>query len=65
MIGNSCEKRNAYSILMGRTEARRPLGTPRSRKGYNIEKDMKEISWETVEWIYVSLANLVMKLRIE
>ena len=57
--------RNVYRILMGRTEARRPRETPRSRKGYNIEMDLKEIRWETAEWIHVSLANVVMRLRIE
>jgi hypothetical protein len=49
---------------MGSIEARRPRGTPVSRKGYNIERNLREISWETVEWIHVSLANVVMKLRI-
>jgi hypothetical protein len=49
---------------MGSTEARRPRGTPRSRKGYNIEMDLKEIRLETVEWIDVSLAKVVIKLRI-
>jgi len=50
--------------MMGSTVARRPRGTPRSRKEYNIEMDLKEIRWETVEWIQVSLAKVIMKLRI-
>jgi hypothetical protein len=49
---------------MGSIEARRPRRTPRSRKGYNIEMDLKEIRWETVEWIHVSLAKVAVELRI-
>jgi hypothetical protein len=49
---------------MGSTESRRPRGTPRSRKGYNIEMNLKKIKWETVEWIHVSLVKVVKKLRI-
>jgi hypothetical protein len=35
--------------LIGSAEARRPSGTPRSRKRYNIEMDLNEIRWDTVE----------------
>ena len=49
---------------MGNAEARRPRGTPRSRNGYNIEMDLKEIRWETAERIRVPLAKVVMKVRI-
>jgi len=49
---------------MGSTEGRRPRGDARSRKGYNIEMDLKEIRWETVEWIHVSPVKVAMKLLI-
>jgi hypothetical protein len=33
------EKRNAYRILMGKTEGKRPLGRPRRRWVNNIKTD--------------------------
>jgi hypothetical protein len=42
------EKRNAYSILVGKPEGKRPLGRLRHRWVYNIKMDLKEIGW--VEW---------------
>jgi hypothetical protein len=39
------EKRNAYSILVGKPEGKRPLGRPRRRKGDNIRIDLREIGW--------------------
>jgi hypothetical protein len=35
------EKRNAYRILMGKTEGKRPLGRPRRRWVYNIKMDLR------------------------
>jgi hypothetical protein len=37
------EKRNAYKILAGKPEGRRPLGRPRSRWEDNIRMDLREI----------------------
>jgi hypothetical protein len=37
------EKRNAYRILVGMPEGRRPLGRPRRRRVDNIKMDLKEI----------------------
>jgi hypothetical protein len=37
------EKRNAYRILVGKLEGKRPLGRPRRRWVYNIEIDLREI----------------------
>jgi hypothetical protein len=37
------EKRNAYRILMGKSEGRRPLGKPRRRWVDNIKIDLREI----------------------
>jgi hypothetical protein len=36
------EKRNAYRILVGKPEGRRPLGRPRRRWVDNIKMDLKE-----------------------
>jgi hypothetical protein len=39
------EKRNAYSILVGNAEGKRPLGRPRRRWVDNIKMDLREIGW--------------------
>jgi hypothetical protein len=36
-------KRDTYSVLVGKTEGRRPLGTPRSRWKNNIKIGLPEI----------------------
>jgi hypothetical protein len=42
------EIRNAYSILVGKPEGRRPLGSPKHGWGNNIRMDLREICWEGV-----------------
>jgi hypothetical protein len=37
------EKRNAYRILVGKPEGKRPLGRPRCRWVDNIKIDLREI----------------------
>jgi hypothetical protein len=37
------EKRNAYRILVGKPEVKRPLGIPRRRWVDNIKMDLREI----------------------
>jgi hypothetical protein len=39
------EKRNAYRILMGTPEGRRPLGRPRRRWVDNIKMDLIKMGW--------------------
>jgi hypothetical protein len=39
------ETRNAYRILVGKPEGKRPLGRPRSRWDDNIKMDFREIGW--------------------
>jgi hypothetical protein len=55
-------KRNAYRILVGKTEGKRPLGRPRSRWVDNIKMDLKEIRWDDMDWIDLALVNMVMNL---
>jgi hypothetical protein len=40
------EMRNAYKILVGKPEWKRPLGRPRRRWENNIIMDLKEIDWD-------------------
>jgi hypothetical protein len=39
------EKMNAYRILVGKLEGRRPLGRPRRRWVKNIKMDLRETGW--------------------
>jgi hypothetical protein len=43
------DRRNAYSILVGKPEGKRPLGRPRHRWGDNIRMDLRELGWEGVD----------------
>jgi hypothetical protein len=66
------ERRNAYRILMGRPEGRRPLGRPRRRWVDNNKMDLREIGWDGIDWIdlaedrdqWRALMNTVMNLRV-
>jgi hypothetical protein len=65
------EKRNAYRILMGKPEGRRPQGRPRCRWLDDIKMDIRETGWDDVDWIDMAedrdkskpLVNTVMNLR--
>jgi hypothetical protein len=45
--------RNVYSIFVGNSEGKRPLGTPRCRWEDNIIMVLK-IGWEDVDWIHLA-----------
>jgi hypothetical protein len=42
---------NAYRILVGKPEGKRPLGRPRRRCVDNIKLDFKEVGWDGMDWI--------------
>jgi hypothetical protein len=44
------EKRNAYRILVGKPEGKRPLGRPTRRWVDNIKEYLREIGWDGVVW---------------
>jgi hypothetical protein len=66
------EKRNAYRILVGKPEGKRPLGRPRRRWEDNIRMDLREMGWGGMDWIdlaqdrdqWRALVNTVMNLRV-
>jgi hypothetical protein len=66
------EVRNAYSILVGKPEGRRPLGRPRRRWKDSIGLDLRKIGFGDVDWIHLAqdkdrwraLVNTVMNLRV-
>jgi hypothetical protein len=66
------ETRNAYRILMGKPERKRPLRRPRRRWVHNIQIDLTEIGWGSMDWIdlaqdrdnWRALVKTVMDLRV-
>ena len=54
-MGRACsimeERRGAYRILVGKPEARRPLGRPRRRWVDNIKMDLREVGCGGVDGI--------------
>jgi hypothetical protein len=66
------EKRNAYSLLVGKPDGKRPLGRPRCRWVDNIRMDFREVGWSDVDWIGLAkdrnrrraVVNLVLNLRV-
>jgi hypothetical protein len=45
------EIRNAYRILVGNPEGKRPLGRPRRRWVDNIKMVLRETGWYGMDWI--------------
>jgi hypothetical protein len=64
------EERNVYSILVIRSEGKRPLG--RCTSVDNIKMDLKEREWGGVDWIALAqdrdqwraLVNTVMNVQV-
>jgi hypothetical protein len=65
------EKRNAYRILVGKPEGRRPLGRPKRRWVDNTKIGRREIGWDGMDWINLArdrdqwraLVKTVMNIR--
>jgi hypothetical protein len=63
---------NAYRLLVGKPEGRRPLGRPRRRWVDDIRMDLGEVGWSDVDWIglakdrnrWRALVNSVLNLRV-
>jgi hypothetical protein len=66
------EKKNAYRILVGMPEEKRPLGRPRLRWVDNIKMNLRETGWDGEDWIdlaqdrnqWRALVNAVINLRV-
>jgi hypothetical protein len=66
------EKRNAYRILVGKPEGKRPLERPRRGWVDNIKIDLREIGWDGMDWIdlaqdkgqWRARVNTVMNIRV-
>ncbi|KAJ4446278.1 hypothetical protein ANN_12973 [Periplaneta americana] len=51
------ESRNAYRVLVGKPEGKRPLGRPRRRWEDNIKMDLREVGYDDREWINLAQAR--------
>jgi hypothetical protein len=66
------EKRDAYRLLVGKPEGKRPLERPRRRYVDNIRIDLGEVGWGDVDWISLAqdrnrwrtLVNSVLNLLV-
>jgi hypothetical protein len=66
------QMRNAYKILVGKPEEKRPLGRPWHRLEDNIKMDLREMGFEGVDWIHMAhdrdwwwaLVNMALNLPV-
>jgi hypothetical protein len=66
------EKRNAYRLLAGKPEGKRPLGRQRRRWVDNIRMDLGEGVWGVVDWMglgndrnrWRAVVNSVLNFRV-
>jgi hypothetical protein len=67
------ENRNAYRLLMGKPEGKRPLGRPRCRGGWTMLKwILRDTEWDGMDGIYLAqdrdkwraFVNMVMNLWV-
>jgi hypothetical protein len=56
------EKRNAYRLLVGKSEGKRPLGRPRRRWVHNIMMDLGEVERGGVDWIFLLRIGTAVEL---
>ena len=64
--------RNAYRVLVGKPEIKRPLGRPRCIWENNIKMDLKEVGCDPRDWIALAedsdqwraYVRTVMNLRV-
>ena len=66
------EMRDAYRLLVGKREGKRPLVKSRHRWEDNIKMDLQEVECGSVDWVelaedkvrWLALLNAVMNLRV-
>jgi hypothetical protein len=75
-MGGPCstdgEKRNAYRLLVGKPEEKKPLERPRRRWVDNIRMDLLEVGWSDMDWIGLAqdrnswriLVNSILNFRV-
>jgi hypothetical protein len=49
--GTNGGEEKVYRIVVGKPEGKRPLEGPRRRWVDNIKIDLREVGWDSVDWI--------------
>jgi hypothetical protein len=70
-VAQNGKKRNAYEILVGKPEGKKPLGRPRRMFVNNIKMDLRRCDWDCIDWTDLAedrdrcraLVNMVMYLQ--
>jgi hypothetical protein len=63
---------NAFRILVGKSQGKRPLGTHKRSYVDNIKMDLREIGWGDMDWNDLAqdrdqwriLVNMIMNFRV-
>jgi hypothetical protein len=66
------EEIKVYKVLVGKYEGKRPLGRPRHRWEDEVRMDLREIGYESVDWVRLAqdrdrwraVVSAVMNLRV-
>ncbi|KAJ4431085.1 hypothetical protein ANN_19680, partial [Periplaneta americana] len=56
-VARSDESRNAYRVLVGKPERKRPLGRLRRRWEDNIKMDLREVGYDDGDWINLTVLD--------
>jgi hypothetical protein len=60
------ERRGVYSVFVGKSEGKRPLGRPRRRWEYNIKIDLQEVGyggWTGSVWLRIETGGVHLLMR--
>jgi hypothetical protein len=49
--------RNAYRLLVGKPEGKRPLGTPTRRWVGNIKINLRVVEWDGMDWLSIGTSG--------
>ena len=67
-MGGACStngrRRGVYRVLVGKSEGKRPLGTPRRRWEDNIQMDLHEVGCRGMEWMELAQDRARWRLRV-
>jgi hypothetical protein len=66
-------RQDAYRVLVGKPEEKKPFGRTKCRDENNIRRDLKEIGWEGVVWVdlaqkwdnWLAFVNAVMVSKVK
>jgi len=68
-VASMGKRRGIYRVLVGKTDEKKTLGSPRRRWEDNIKMDLQELGCGGMDWIELAqdrraLANAVINLRV-